>query len=66
MDDFEAKLLGPDGTSDHVADADLVFLKREIARYRAALNTAQANKENVLGSAQQINDEVMKGLKQDA
>ena len=66
LDDFEAKLLGPDGTSDHVADADLVFLKREIARYRQALLTAEANKDNVLRSAQQINDEVMRGLKHGA
>ena len=37
LTDFEAELLQPDGTSDHISDADMVFLKKEVARYRSAL-----------------------------
>jgi len=37
LNDFEAELLQPDGTSDHISDADLIFLKKEVTRYRSAL-----------------------------
>ena len=37
LDVFESDLLQDNGTSTHVSDADLVFLKKEIARYRSSL-----------------------------
>ena len=37
LNDFETELLQPDGASDHISDADLIFLKKEVARYRSAL-----------------------------
>lgn len=52
LDDFEGELTQPGGASEHVSDADLVFLKKEVSRYRAALKTVSTNKEQILIDAQ--------------
>ena len=48
LDDFEGDLTAADGTAEHVSDADLVFLKKEISRYRSALSSVGKNKDQVL------------------
>ena len=60
LNDFEAELLHPDGTSNHISDSDLVFLKKEVARYRSALQSVRSNKDHHLNASQQVNNEVMK------
>ena len=60
LNDFEAELLQPDGTSDHISDADLIFLKKEVTRYRSALQSVKSNKDHHLSASQQVNNEVMK------
>ena len=60
LTDFDTELMQPEGASDHVSDADLVFLKKEVARYRLAISTVRSNKDLHLSASQQINNEVMK------
>jgi len=41
-------MLGPESQSGHIPDGDLVFLKKEVARYHAAIETLQAHKDATL------------------
>ena len=58
LNDFEGELTQPDGAAEHVSDADLVFLKKEVSRYRSAISAVSTNKDQVLRASQQINQEV--------
>ena len=55
-------MLGPESQSGHIPDGDLVFLKKEVARYHAAIETLQAHKDATLEDSNQINNENLKNL----
>ena len=53
---FENKVIGNDPSNGHISDPDMVFLKKEVARYHGALDTIKANKDEVLADSVAIND----------
>jgi hypothetical protein len=52
LSDFEGDLTLPDGASEHISDADLVFLKKEVSRYRSAISSVSTNKDEILKDSQ--------------
>ena len=56
LDAFEEKLLDTSGGSQHVADADMLFLKKEVARYRAAISACRGMTNELLDDSVRIKD----------
>lgn len=52
LNDFEGDLTQPDGAAEHISDADLVFLKKEVSRYRSAISSVSSNKDEILKDSQ--------------
>ena len=52
LNDFEGDLTQPDGAAEHISDADLVFLKKEVSSYRSAISSVSANKDEILKDSQ--------------
>ena len=52
LNDFEGDLTQPDGAAEHISDADLVFLKKEVSRYRSAISSVNSNKDEILKDSQ--------------
>ena len=49
-----------DGSVDHLSDADLVFLRKEVARYRGSVNSIRSSKDYHLNDSFKINNEITK------
>ena len=45
---------------DHLSDADLVFLRKEVARYRGSVNSVKSNKDYHLNDSIKINTDITK------
>ena len=56
LDDFEDKNMNPDAVKN-IPDQDVVFLKKEVARYQASLDWVQKKKDTTLEMSVEINGE---------
>jgi len=59
LDDFENKNLKSD-VGDIIPDQDMLFLKKEVSRYRGSLDTMQAQKDAVLDESIKIDFDMKK------
>mmetsp|Transcript_21886 Transcript_21886/g.33965 ORF Transcript_21886/g.33965 Transcript_21886/m.33965 type:complete len:500 (-) Transcript_21886:2632-4131(-) len=55
-------MLSPESAQEHIPDGDFVFLKKEVARYNACIDTLKSNKDSILEDSNQIHSENLKNL----
>lgn len=57
LDTFENKVVKPHTMNPHIADVDMIFLKKEISRNRSALEATKNMTEEILEDAQALKDD---------
>ena len=57
LDTFENKVVKPHTMNPHIADVDMIFLKKEISRNRSALEATKNMTEEILEDAQTLKDD---------
>lgn len=45
------------GASNHIPESDLLFIKKEIARYKAAINSCKSQNDQTLDDSMKVNND---------
>lgn len=61
LDQFENKVVKPHTLNPHIADTDMIFLKKEISRNKAALEVVKNMTHDLIEDAQAVHDENQRG-----
>jgi hypothetical protein len=51
LESFENKVVKPQSMNPHIADVDMIFLKKEISRNKSALEVSRNMAEDILEDA---------------
>ena len=61
LESFESKVVKPQSLNPHIADVDMIFLKKEISRNKSALEVSRNMADDILEDAQAVRDGNQKG-----
>lgn len=61
LESFENKVVKPQTVNPHIADVDMIFLKKEIARNKAALDVSRNMADDILEDCQAVRDDNQRG-----
>ena len=62
LENFESKVVKPQALNPHIADVDMIFLKKEISRNRSALEVTKNMTEDILEDAQSMREESQRNI----
>lgn len=61
LENFENKVVKPQSANPHIADVDMIFLKKEISRNKSALEVSRNMADDILEDASAVRDGNQKG-----
>ena len=61
LENFENKVVKPQSANPHIADVDMIFLKKEISRNKSALEVSRNMADDILEDAHAVRDGNQKG-----
>ena len=62
LEGFEQKVVKPQALNPHIADVDMIFLKKEISRNRSALEVTKNMTEDILEDAQAMREDGQRNM----
>ena len=57
LENFDNKVVKPQSLNPHIADVDMIFLKKEIARNKSALDVSRNMVDDILEDAQAVGNQ---------
>jgi len=57
LDNFENKVVKPHTLNPHIADVDMIFLKKEVTRNKSAIDVTRNMTEEIQEDAQALREE---------
>ena len=57
LENFDNKVVKPQSLNPHIADVDMIFLKKEIARNKSALDVSRNMVDDILEDAQGVGNQ---------